>query len=75
MRLSFLLESAFLEGKDISFFPGNDLYAVNILCACYGLNTMIYNILLCLQHHDIYIYILIYYIKYIINILYKYINI
>ena len=63
MRLSFLLESAFLEGKDISFFPGNDLYAVNILCACYGLNTMIYNILLCLQHHDIYINIY----KYIIN--------
>ena len=57
MRLSFPLEFAFLEGKDVSFFPWNNLYAANILCACYGLNTMIYNFLLCLQHQDLSIYL------------------
>lgn len=30
MCLSFPLESVFLEGKDISFFPWNNLYAANI---------------------------------------------
>ena len=42
----FTIRTVLLEGKDISFFPWNNLYVTNILGACYGLSAMIYNFLL-----------------------------